>query len=172
MLAAVLLALSLAPARAGDCPASPAAVRATTTADDALTDDIDEDCCDSGLEFSVSWAADEVVLTVLPSAPEPLQFGIAEATGCTDCWTGEDSIIDDTPGADEAPHDCHEIGAGFQTLRLRCGGDAAALEPGTTAFDASADGRATCILIGPHDPNCWVWGDDPAYFDGQGCTAR
>jgi hypothetical protein len=121
---------------------------------------------------SVTWGGSSVDLTV-SGGPGAYWFGMAETTGCDDCWTGEDCVYGYDAGGTTLAY-CHD--GGDTGTSLAYGGDAGALAAGTTVFvDASFDGAVTYFLDSDSDfggdGSCYVWGADTSYYDGLGCTS-
>lgn len=124
-----------------------------------------------GPTATVTWGGSSVDVSI-SGGGGAWWFGMAETSGCSDCWTGEDCIYG-YEGSTGVFAWCHDGGDTGTTLTY--GGDATNLAAGTTAFDRSFEGDVTYYL--ESDPNyggdgsCWVWGDDVSYYSGLGCTA-
>jgi hypothetical protein len=120
---------------------------------------------------SVDWGSSAVVVDVSGGAGG-WWFGMAEVAGCDDCWTGEDCVFGYEYSGGVLAW-CHDAGDTGTTLTY--GGDPIGLNRGTTAFSRSADGDVAYFLESDMeyggDGSCWVWGADPTYYDGLGCTA-
>jgi hypothetical protein len=115
---------------------------------------------------SVSWGSTGVDIAIAGGAGG-WWFGMAETRGCSDCWTGEDCVYGYTYSGGSLNY-CHD--AGDTGTGLTYGGDATALSAGTTLFpDSSFESTVTYYLESQADFSCWVWGDDPSYYDGLGC---
>ena len=162
--------------------------------DDDDDDDDDEDCGDSGdcgddgsttghtttghtttgsfsPTITVAWGATSVNIDIV-GGPGAYWFGMAETANCEDCWTGEDCVYgyEYSGGAFNYCHDAGDTGSS-----LIYGGDPTNLSAGTTVFPGSEyDGRVTYFLESDPeyggDGSCYVWGRDPNYYDGLGCT--
>jgi hypothetical protein len=121
---------------------------------------------------SVDWGSNSVGLSV-SEGPGAYWFGMAETSGCSDCWTGEDCVFGyDASGTTLAY--CHD--GGDTGTSLSYGGDAGALAAGTTVFrSSSSSGDVTYYLESDSnyggDGSCYTWGNDPSYYDGLGCTS-
>ena len=124
-----------------------------------------------GPSASVTWGSRSVDLTV-SGGPGAYWFGITEST-CDDCWTGEDCIYGYSLGDGTVLAWCHD--AGDTGTSLTYGGSPIELDAGTTVFpDATYDGKVTYYLESDPefggDGSCYVWGADPSYYAGLGCT--
>lgn len=122
-------------------------------------------------EAGVVWGPGSLTLTV-SGGGGAWWFGMAETTQCTDCWTGEDCLYGYETGDGAVYVYCHDIEDSGATLTY--GGNLAELVPGTTVFqNNSLDGRITYLLESDPeyggDGSCWVWGQDPSYYDGMLC---
>lgn len=120
---------------------------------------------------SVTWGPDAVELGVADGAGG-WWFGMAETTGCEDCWTGEDCVYGYESGDGAIFAHCHD--AADSGTSLTYGGSRSGLAAGSTAFpDASHEARVTYFLESDPehggDGSCWVWGADISYFDGLLC---
>ncbi len=113
-----------------------------------------------GMDVSVSWGGSSVDISV--GTGSCWYFGMAETSGCSDCWTGEDCLYGYELGNGSVlgPY-CHDIGSGDS---LNYGGNPNDLQPGTTVFSASAEGNVTYVLIDGATEECFTWGDAPAYY--------
>jgi hypothetical protein len=122
-------------------------------------------------EVGVEWTSSGVELYVYGGAGA-YWFGMAQTDGCEDCWTGEDCVYGyEADGASLLY--CHD--AGDWGTSLTYGGDRTALAAGTTAFvDGTVAAGVTYFLESDvsfgGDGSCYVWGADPSYYDGLGCT--
>ena len=119
---------------------------------------------------SVTWGGSSVDIDVA-GGPGAYWFGMAETSGCDDCWTGEDCVYGYSYGGTVLAY-CHD--GGDTGTNLTYGGDFNALAAGTTVFSsASFDGRVTYFLESDTDfggdGSCYIWGGDTSYFDGLGC---
>jgi hypothetical protein len=120
---------------------------------------------------SVNWGSSAVELSI-EGGPGAYWFGIAETSGCNDCWTGEDCVFGyDASGTFLAY--CHD--SWDEGTSLSYGGAAAALAAGTTVFpDSGYSADVTYYLESDPeyggDGSCYTWGDDTRYYDGLGCT--
>lgn len=162
--------------------------------DDEDEDDEDDDCpdtadCDDGTttggttttgggggtpSASVTWGGSSVDVAV-SGGGGAWWFGLVETgSGCGagECWTGEDCVYGYDAGGTVFNY-CHD--AGDSGTSLSYGGDPSALAAGTTVFpSAEYDGLTTYYLESDPefggDGQCYVWGDDPGYYSGLGCT--
>ena len=119
---------------------------------------------------SVTWGGASVDVAVA-GGPGAYWFGMAETTGCDDCWTGEDCVYGYSYGGTTYAY-CHD--AGDTGTSLAYGGDATPLAAGTTVFGSDDfDSRVTYYLESDTDfggdGSCYVWGADNSYYDGLGC---
>jgi hypothetical protein len=124
-----------------------------------------------GPTVSVTWGGSSVDVDIA-GGPGAYWFGLAETSGCDDCWTGEDCIYGYQYSGGSLEY-CHD--AGDTGTSLTYGGDATNLSAGTTVFpDSSRDGAVTYYLESDPeyggDGNCFVFGADTSYYDGLGCT--
>lgn len=150
--------------------------------DDDDEDDEDED--DSGYDWgtatgtttgttgtggpavSVNWGSSGIDVDI--SGGSSGWFGMAETYDCDDCWTGEDCVYGYSYSGGSLNY-CHSVGGSGTSLTY--GGDAGNLMSGTTVFpDASFESYVTYYLE-QDDGSCYVWGADPSYYDGLGCSS-
>jgi hypothetical protein len=100
-------------------------------------------------------------------------FGVVESSEeASGRWTGEDCLWG-FEAADGGMYSyCHDATDNGVTLLL--GGDPANLQRGATALSPRQIERATYYLesdpLFGGDGSCWVWGADPGYYRGLGCT--
>ena len=117
-------------------------------------------------ELSLEWGASGITLE-LSGSGDLYWFGMAQTQG-DDPWTGEDCVYGYETAAGTTLSYCHY--AGDAGMFLTYGGDPNALESGSTAFaDSSVAGQLTYVLASETTGRCYVWGDDPSYYDGLGC---
>ena len=139
----------------------------------AASTDADSDAdadTDADPSFSVDWGGSAVTLAV-SGGGSTYWWGIAETSGSADPWTGEDCVYGYTlsDGSVLGPY-CHDAGA--TGISLSYGGDPTALSEGTTVFpDNSYASGTTHYAEDMATAACWVWGADPSYYDGLGCSA-
>lgn len=121
-----------------------------------------------GLDASVTWGSSSLQLDIEGGAGAYV-FGIAEThSGCADyCWTGEDCVYGHP---DSGLEYCHPMGATGGELYY--GGYPTELAEGEeTVFpDSSYEDLTTYYLMSLQSEECWVWGAEPGYYDGLGCT--
>ena len=114
----------------------------------------------------MTWGASSIDVSV--AGVTPAFFGMAETNNCTDCWTGEDCLNGYDAGGTLLAY-CHPMTGA--SLSLAYGGDFAALAEGSeTVFtDNSKEPNAT-YYVETTDGACYVFGADPSYYSGVGCT--
>lgn len=120
----------------------------------------------SGTDPSIttSWGSTALEVDVAPTGD--YWFGVTE-TGFSEAWTGEDCVWGYEYDGTTLAY-CHGVSDG--STRLTYGGDPLNLSQGTTVFpDASFQASVTYFLESTSG-GCWVWGNDPSYYDGLGCT--
>lgn len=146
---------------------------------DDTDDDIDNDCdgeIDEDVteeiappQVDIDWdsAGGDIGIT---GAASGWDFGMAETRAGDVGWYGESCIPGDEPyGYSDYGYDiCHELGStGGRIERVYTTGD---LEGGTTLFSDTTSINLTYFLERLDDGACFVWGDDPAYYDELGCV--
>ena len=123
--------------------------------------------------FTVQWDADSVELAIRNGDQTAhYWFGMAETAGCDPefCWTGEDCVHGyvANDGTLFGPY-CHYANA--SGVRLTYGGDPTHLVGDSTVFsDPSFADSVTYLVELDGSSTCWVWGNSPSYYDGEGCT--
>ncbi len=153
-----------------DRDAHPDAEERANGADDDCDGDVDEGV-DAPFEVTVRWDDDGATFTIVGAAAR-YELGMAE-TGVGEVgWFGESCIPGDEPyGYPDYGFDvCHSLGASGGRLSHVDGVDD--VDDGATLMsdDIAAARDITYFLADPASSDCWVWGDQPAYYASFGCT--
>lgn len=153
-----------------DSSVYPGATETGNGVDDDCDDEVDEGV--ASFSVDVSWSSAGVDVTISGGGGS-YEFGMAETGAGRDGWYGETCIDGDEPdGLDDYGYDvCHSLNAS--------GGEVESVYPnvssvrdGSTLFneDIGDSGDLTYALFATSGSDCWVWGDDPSYYDDFGCS--
>lgn len=126
--------------------------------------------------FGVSWGDSSVSLSITDGAEGAAYYlGIAENSGCDDCWTGEDCFMGyDLSSGDNLLY-CHPVSATGGELSY--GATPSDVVEGSTTVYSNADFSTGVTYIvddrSGADAPCWTWGADTTYYNGydKACTA-
>ena len=139
--------------------------------DDDCDGAIDEDA--TAFSATVTWRSGGVDLAITGSAGG-WELGMSETGAGSVGWFGESCI----PGAEPWGYDdygwdvCHTlpVTGGFIPSVYP---DIGSVDDGHTLFNADIGNRGdiTYVLFDTASAACWVFGDDPTYYDDFGCTA-
>jgi hypothetical protein len=131
---------------------------------------------DPRTDIDVIWTQrprESVTFAIRGSGATGFMVGMAETAAGAGGWYGEDC----------RDHACHVFAGVSAQLTIAA---PAAVEPGHTtafrfddsgpidAFTSSGSDRLTYLVRlvgGPLDGQCYLWGDDAAYYAGMGCSA-
>lgn len=116
------------------------------------------------MEVVVNLTAGGVELVITNGGdPAGYTFGMAQ-TGTENGWFGEDCF--EGTGSFNL---CHPASTTGVTLtEVSAAGDV--VEGSTTLFNSDDNATLTYVLTAAGSTDCWVWGDDVAYYESFGCT--
>lgn len=147
--------------------------------DDWDTADVDTGDAPEVTTVAATLLADGVEI-VIEGGTGGYDFGIAQTNagaGPEDDWTGEDCYRGYQLGSGDISQNCH--GVGRTGGRFYCTDDDGdgdcdydsftVPNPEQTLFHDGISGDITFYLA-DSSGDCWVWGDDPGYYNGSGCT--
>lgn len=138
--------------------------------DNDCDDEIDEGVvAEKDLEMSVSWSGSGLTVSIT-NGNGAYEFGIAETGAGVDGWYGESCIPGDEPrGYDDYGYEvCHSLSSsgGFVTSVYPDIGDVGTNQ---TLFDQVFSPDLTYFLGASGSADCWVMGEDVAYYSDFGC---
>ena len=120
---------------------------------------------------AVTWSRTGIELDITDGSSAGYAFGVTETDpSAVDPWTGEDCYLGYTTGGGKLLEYCHPAKDGRSTYVY--GGNPLSLDEAheTVFSDAAYRDSVTYYLEDLGTRKCWVWGDEPRYYDALGCT--
>lgn len=157
-----------------DCDVLVACLNGDTAASGDVDTDADSDSdtdADADPVFDVAWGDLGLTFTV-DGGSGTYNLGIAETAPNSDPWTGEDCLHGYALGSGDVLLYCHEDLRDGDTLAYN--GDPIDLdESRETVFpNDQFEARVTYYVDANATGECFVWGNDPSYYAGLGCTQQ
>ncbi len=147
-------------------PWAPLTDSGSTTSDDSGSELVPAD----EVEVDVFWTNYAIEVTVKPA--DSYWFGVVESIESCEpyCWTGEDCAYGYQVSEIVYGPYCHPLSEGRAELMYGADIDSVQEEVETVFPSDEWDGLTTYFLQSATEGTCWVWGLDPGYYDGFGCT--
>lgn len=119
--------------------------------------------------FSASWGPSGVTIDI-ENGSGTYELGMAETDSASpDPWTGEDCYEGYTLGDGTLLLYCHPLSSSGGSFTG--GGNPNSLdESSQTVFTSAFEDVITYYVSSDSTGECWVWGHDPDYYSGLGCT--
>jgi hypothetical protein len=132
--------------------------------DTALIDDTGDGPSTDGIwrprdDIQVVFEDDVVRVRVDDSRATTVYFGMAETGFGNTGWYGEDCLV----------NGCHAFEPPVTELDYASGPGDVELGVSTLLTDEADVTFLVYLAGGPNNGSCYIWGDDPGYYDGENC---
>ncbi len=119
------------------------------------------------LNITTKWSDEGVELDLDNATSDDFYFGMAETGAAEDGWYGEDCVEETESYGYNRCHAARKGGGFWETASLDDFANDDADRRTLFTDTLAAAGAITYVLMATDSPECWTWGDDPAYYGAR-----